>query len=162
MNRNELNEVYKKLESKMHELTTLFNSLHKGFQYTCAYYSGHYYKNADGNYEMDYFPIPVISITNICDIEIGLDSISLSTKLKRATAIQFDYDKLSEYNFEAYGVKKYLEDYYAEGNTYAELVSNIEKSSEKEIGFSFQFSCDLEADKLYELVKFLRKEGFYY
>ena len=49
-----------------------------------------------------------------------------------------------------------------EGNTYLELVKNIENSAEKEIGFSFMFSGDVAAEKIYKTVKFLRKEGFFY
>lgn len=66
------------------------------------------------------------------------------------------------YEFEAYGVDGYLDDFYVKGNTYAELVTNIANSREKEIGFSFLFSGDVDAEEIYECVKFLKKEGFFY
>jgi len=160
--REDLNEIYKKLESKMHDITALLTSLHNGFDFTCGYFNGHYHKDANGKYVMDYFPIPVITVNGLCDIEIDLEKISISTKLEREEALKYEYEKLSEYVFEAYGVEGYLDDFYVEGNTYAELVKNIENSKEKEIGFSFMFSGDVGVEEVYKAVKFLRKEGFFY
>ena len=162
MTREELNEVYKKLEVKTNELIAPLTAVHKGFPYTCGYYSGHYYKNIEGKYEMDFFPIPVISVINICDVEINIDVITVSTKLKRENALNYDYTQLNKFTFEAYGVENYLDDYYIEGGTYSDLINNVKESEEKEIGFSFIFENDLSGQKMYELIKFLRKEGFYY
>lgn len=162
MNRSNLNNIYKTLEDKKNELVEPFSSSQKEFQYTIGYFNGHYSKDDNGMYTIDYFPIPVISIKDICDIEIGLDYISISTKLKRAVALQFDYHKLSKYKFEAYGVDEYLDDFYVEGNTFQELIYNIEKSSEKDIGFSFQFQWNFNGEQLLNFTKFLKEEGFFY
>ena len=162
MNRDELNEIYRELENRMHKIIAPFTSLHKGFDFSCGYYSGHYHKGVDGNYVMDFFPIPVVTVKGLCDIEIDLDKISVSTKLRREVALSYAYKKLEGYEFESYGVDEYLDDFYVKGNTYSELVANIENSREKEIGFSFMFAGDVEAEEIYKLVKFLRKEGFFY
>ena len=162
MDRDELNEIYKKLENRMHKIVAPFTSLHKGFDFSCGYYSGHYHKNAEGKYAMDFFPIPVVTVKGLCDIEIDLDKVSVSTKLKREVTLNYSYEKLSDYEFEAYGVDGYWDDFYVKGNTYAELVENITRSKEKEIGFSFLFSRDVEADVIYKCVRLLRKEGFFY
>ena len=55
-----------------------------------------------------------------------------------------------------------MDDFYVKGNSYAELAENIAGSKEKEIGFSFLFSGDVDADVIYKCVMFLRKEGFFY
>nr|WP_290462251.1 hypothetical protein [Acutalibacter muris] len=39
---------------------------------------------------------------------------------------------------------------------------NMRKSQEKELGFSFQFDREVGRDKMYEFVRLLREEGFYY
>ena len=109
-----------------------------------------------------FFPIPVVTVNGLCDIEIDLDKVSVSTKLKREVALIYSYEKLSGYEFEAYGVDEYLDDYYVKGNSYSELVENIASGKEKEIGFSFLFSEDAGAEEIYKCVKFLRKEGFFY
>ncbi|MGI6770351.1 MAG: hypothetical protein ACOX5E_05835 [Bacilli bacterium] len=162
MDKIELNEIYKKLEFKSNELSSPFSKIHNVFEYTVAYYSGHYNKNNDGNYQIDYFPIPVISIKNYCDIEVGLDGVSLSTKLKKADALKFDYNKIKQYKFEVYGVEDYLKDYYVEGNTIEELLNNIKLSKEKDIGFAFKLDKNIDGDSIYKFVKFLRRNGFFY
>lgn len=162
MNRDELNQIYKELESRMHRITAPFTSLHKGFDFSCGYYRGHYHKDAEGKYVMDFFPIPVVTVKGLCDIEIDLDKISVSTKLRRDVALNYSYEKLTGYEFESYGVDEYLDDFYVRGYSYSELVENISGSKEKEIGFSFLFASDVDAGAVYELVKFLRREGFFY
>ena len=162
MNRDELNAIYRELENRMHKIVAPFTSLHKGFDFSCGYYSGHYHKNAEGKYVMDFFPIPVVTVKGLCDIEIDLDKVSVSTKLKREVAVNYSYEKLSDYKFEAYGVDGYLDDFYVKGNAYAEFVENIASSKEEEIGFSFLFSREADAEVIYKCVKFLRKEGFFY
>lgn len=162
MDRDKLNEIYKKLENRMYRIVAPFTSLHKGFDFSCGYYSGHYHKNAEGKYVMDFFPIPVVTVKGLCDIEIDLDKVSVSTKLRREVALNYSYEKLLGYEFEAYGVDEYLDDFYVKGNSYSELVENIASSKEKEIGFSFLFSEDVGAEEIYKCVKFLRKEGFFY
>jgi len=162
MNRDELNEIYRELENRMHRIVALFTSLHKGFDCSCGYYSGHYHKNAEGKYVMNFFPIPVVTVKGLCDIEIDLDKVSVSTKLRREVALNYSYEKLSDYEFEAYGVDEYLDDFYVKGNSYSELVDNIARSKEIEIGFSFLFSEDVGAEEIYKCVKFLRTEGFFY
>jgi len=41
-------------------------------------------------------------------------------------------------------------------------VENIASGKETEIGFSFLFSGDVDAEEIYKCVKFLRKDGFFY
>ena len=162
MTRKELNDVYEKLDLKAMELSFPFNKIHGIFQYSVGFYNGHYSKNKSGEYQMDYFPIPVISIKNMCDIEIGIEKISVSTKLKKEEALKFNYSKLNGYMFEAYGVENYLENYYIEGDTIEQLIEKVQNSEEKEIGFAFFLSDDIDGDTIYKFVKFLKRNGFYY
>ena len=65
-------------------------------------------------------------------------------------------------NFEVYGVEEYLNDFYTEGNSIQELITNISNSSEKEIGFSFQLPWDVTPIQIEKLIRLLEKEGFYF
>ena len=155
-----LNQVYYRLELKQAELThALF---HRIFELESGFYNGHYRKQEDGSFHMDYYPIPVISVKKYCDIEIGLDSISISSKLKRNAALSYDYSKLHAYRFDVYGVEDYLADYYHEGMTVQQLLDNLRASEEREIAFSFRFDFDTDGETIYAFVKLLRREGFYY
>ncbi len=162
MTRKDLNDVYKKLDLKAMELSYPFNKIHGNFQYSVGFYNGHYGKNENGEYEMDYFPIPVISIRKICDIEVGIEKISVSTKLKKEEALIFNYSKLNGYIFEAYGVEDYLEDFYIKGDTTEQLINKIQNCKEKEIGFAFFLSDDIDGNTMYKFVNFLKRNGFYY
>lgn len=42
------------------------------------------------------------------------------------------------------------------------MIDNIKNSTEAEIGFAFEFSSEIEADRMYKFVTFLIGEGFYY
>ncbi|OUN23473.1 hypothetical protein B5G37_08375 [Pseudoflavonifractor sp. An85] len=116
----------------------------------------------DGNWTREAYPIPVIGVKGFCDIEVQPDHISVSTKLKRSTALNYSFVKFAEYDFEAYGVEDYLADFYHPGQTIEELKENIRACQEQEIGFSFSFPFDVNGQRMYEFVKLLRREGFYY
>ncbi|MCM1039172.1 MAG: hypothetical protein NC434_07610 [Ruminococcus sp.] len=157
---SELNTAYSRLEMKKAELISAL--FHRIFELDSGWYNGHYHKEESSGWYRESYPIPVISVLHFCDIEIQFDKISVSTKLKRDTALSYSFDKMLKYKFEAYGVEDYLADFYHTGQTLQELKDNIRDSDEKEIGFSFLFPFDTEGKQIFEFVKLLRREGFYY
>lgn len=155
-----LNEAYSRLEAKHNEIIRAV--AHRIVEIESGWYNGHYQKNSDGKWVRDAYPIPVITIKGLCDIEIQFDRISISAKLKRDAALAYSFDKLMEYEFEAYGVEDYISDYYHPSQTVQELKNNIKTSGETEIGFSFAFPFEVDGKLIFEFVKLLRQEGFYY
>ena len=155
MERNKLNEIYKKLDDKVQAISKLLHC-------TFGYYNGHYHKNTAGNYEKDYFPIPVISVKGLCDVEIELNQISITTKLTRNKAISYNYEKLKSYHFEAYGVENYLDDFYLEGDTISSMIEKIKASKEENVFLSFYFPFEVPAGVVSEFVNFIAKEGYFY
>lgn len=115
-----------------------------------------------GNWFRESCPIPVIDVKGLCNIEIPFDKITISTKLKRSAALAYPFEKFAGLEFEAYGVEDYLTDFYHSGQTTQELQENIRACDEKEIGFSFVFPFDVDGEQIFEFVKMLRREGFYY
>lgn len=59
--------------------------------------------------------------------------MTLTTKLKRSQALEYSFDKLAGFDFEAYGVEDYLNSFYSKGNSISELKENIANSGEQEI-----------------------------
>lgn len=156
----EINVAYNRLERKQAEIThALFNRI---FELESGWYNGHYHKGEDGNWFRESYPIPVIGVKGICDIEIQFDKISISTKLKRDMALTYSFEKFSGYEFEVYGIEDYLADFYHTGQTVQEMKDNIQACDEKEIGFSFVFPFDVKGKQILEFVKMIRCEGFYY
>ncbi len=157
---NEINAAYYRLELKQAEIVhALF---HRIFEQESGWYNGHYHKGDNESWLRESYPIPVIGVKGFCDIEIQFDKISVSTKLKRDVALAYSFEKFSGYEFEAYGVEDYLADFYHPGQTVQELKENIRACYEKEIGFSFVFPFDVEGKQIFEFVKLLRREGFFY
>lgn len=65
--------------------------------------------------------------------------------------------------FEVFSIEQYLnEDYYAPGMEMEVFRKKIRKSQDKELGFSFLFDFNVNQDRMYEFVKLLQQEGFYY
>ena len=157
---NEINTAYNRLEMKNAEI--IHALFHRIFELESGWFNGHYHKNDDGEWHRESYPIPVISVNGFCDIEIQFDKITVSTKLKRDVALAYSFEKFSEYGFEAYGVEDYLTDFYHDGQMIQEMKENICVCDEAEIGFSFIFSFDVDGKQIFEFVKLLRREGFYY
>lgn len=157
---NELNTAYKRLEVKQTEILRVL--VDSAFELESGWYNGHYHRDESGGWAREAYPIPVIGVRGICDIEIEFDKISVSTKLERNTALEYSFEKLGGYEFEAYGVDDYLADFYHNGQTVEELKNNIRSCDETEIGFSFDFSLDTDGRQIFELAEMLRCEGFYY
>lgn len=87
---NEMNNAYYILELKE---TEIFHALfHRIFDLESGWYSGHYYKDDNGKWFLTSYPIPVIDVKGFCDIEIGFDKISISTKLKRDRTLTYSFD----------------------------------------------------------------------
>lgn len=155
-----LNELYRELEfQRIRVINALF---HRVFELESGWYNGHYNRDENGEWIRDDYPIPVVSVKYFCDVEIYFDKIVVSSKLKRARALEYSYQKLQEYHFEAYGVEGYLDDFYRPWQNVQDMKGKIKKSKEKEIGFSFFLPLDIGEDDLYRFVKLLRREGFYY
>ena len=104
----------------------------------------------------------MIGVKGFCDIEVQPDHISVSTKLRRSTALNYSFNKFAEYDFEAYGVEDYLADFYHPGQTIEALKENLLACNEPELGFSFTLPFDVDGAEILELVQLLRQEGFYY
>ena len=160
ISRDSLNEAYSGLEAKHNEIIRALT--HRIFELESGWYNGHYQKDPDGKWVRDAYPIPVITVKGLCDIEIQFDRISVSTKLKREMALEYPFDKFMDYEFESYGVEDHLSDYYHAGQSVQELKNNISASSEDEIGLSFLLPHDVTGQKIFEFVKMLRREGFHY
>lgn len=157
---NEINTAYHRLELKQAELVRALS--HRIFELESGWYNGHYQKDETGNWFRESYPIPVLGVKGLCDIEIPFDKISVSTKLKRNAALAYPFEKFVGYEFEAYGVDDYLADLYHSGQTMQDLQENIRACDEREIGFSFVFPFDVDGKQVFEFVKLLRREGFYY
>lgn len=151
-----LNALYAPLETKRAALVKRLRG--KGFQVSSGWFNGHYSRDSSGEYTMEYFPIPVISVAGLCDIELHFEELTVSAKLSRRQALEHTFAGLEGYAFEAYGIRDYLKGFYFPGQDLDTLRQNILSSDEEEVGFSFA----AELENVTDLVALLRGAGFYY
>lgn len=156
----ELNRIYYSLDTKKKKICKVLSKEKFSIEY--GYYNGHYNRSDSGDFIMDYYPIPVISVKDLCDVEINLDRLSISSKLKRETALVYSFENFQNIKFEVFGVEDYLADYYHEGKTIEEMKESISQSDEDEIAFDFYFDFDIDVKDVLDFIKFLQTEGFYY
>lgn len=158
--RNEMNSAYYRLEEKQAEIVHALT--YRIFEVESSWYSGHYHKDDNGKWIRESYPIPVIAVKGLCDIEIGFDKISISSKLERDTALTYSFEKFTGVDFEAFSVEDYLTDFYHPGQTLQDMKENIHACNENQIAFSFVFPFDMEGTEIFEFAKLLRREGFFY
>lgn len=156
---NNLERCYARLEAKSAQISQALRGI---FPLESGWYNGHYHRDEAGTWVRESYPIPVLGVRDLCDIEVHFDRISLSTKLRRAAALDFSFAPVSGYPFEAYGVEDYLADFYHPGQTIQDLKTNLRTCQEEGIGFSFSLPFDTEEAQLVALVQLLCREGFYY
>ena len=154
-----LNQIYEQLFRKALQMKVTLDQ--RALECECRFYNGHYEKNEDGKWQMDFFPIPVIEMKQLCDIEIGLNKISVSARMARDKALRFDYSQIAHYVFEVYGSDDYLNDFYHHEMKLEEGIKRMEKSDEQEIGFSFAFPFEVCCEDVCDLVMLLKNEAFY-
>ena len=125
--REQLNRLYRPLDERAQEYIAEMTKLHGGFKIESGFYNGHYHKNSEGNYRPDAYPIPVISVKGLCDIEIDFDGTSITSKLSKEQIISFDWNLLGNVKFEVYGVNDFLRDY---GDNYSacEISESVQNS----------------------------------
>lgn len=152
-----LNEIYKVLDERKDAVKTAL----KDYSPKSGYYNGHYYRNDEGQYEITYYPIPVVEIRGLCDVEINLDDMSVSTKLEKRRIPSFDLSVLGNVYFECTGVDDYLADLYRSDLPRKVLLKNVERFPEDVISFCFTLEKD-DLGSLVKLVSALKEHGFFY
>lgn len=154
-----LQRVYGALTEKCASLRAALKA--KGLKSESGFYNNHYRRNEYGEYVPDAYPIPVISVDGVCDIEVDPRGLGVSSKLSREAALAYDYASIPR-KFELYGVDDYLRDFYREGMSLKDVASLIEASSESEIGAAFPFGFDDAPEAVADFIVWLKEREFYY
>lgn len=155
---DKLNAVYAQLEKKR---CALVSALKGAVQHpiTSGYFNGHYRKMQNGAYEKELYPIPVVTVQGLCDVELEPDGVSVTTKCARQSVLSYCGTVLHETPFDAYGIEDFLSDY---GNDLRSLKSFLTQSTESECFLTFSFSAAVSVDELLRFVICLQAEQFYY
>lgn len=131
-----LNKEYEPLRT--HTRAMLKALAQSGFACEWGYFAQHSVRNGD-EWFFEHYPIPVITIKDVCEIGFDLNQTFLECKLKRETALAFDFTRFQDFIFEVYGITDYLNDFYHAGLDVHAIRAKIESSEETEIGVSLLF-----------------------
>lgn len=156
---NLLNGIYRPLHERATALSKLLRE--KGLDARLGWYNMHYRDTGGGEYAPDYFPIPVISIAGLCDVEFNIDTVNVTAKLTRKDSLEKNIDGIGV-SYEAYGVNDYLNDFRNAETTTEQMRRAIAQSDEKEVFFGFLLPQDIKADGIAEFIERLRLLGFFY
>lgn len=73
-----IDSAYHRLEEKQAKLLRVLSSL--TLPLDVGWYNGHYHRDENGTWCREAYPIPVIGVRGLCDIELQFRQISVSTK----------------------------------------------------------------------------------
>ena len=152
-----LEQIYAPLEEKRGELMRLLAKKYPALSW--GWYSGHYHRTSDG-WAKESYPIPVLTVEGLCDIELSLREMNVTAKLSARELDHYSYDLLQTYPFEAFGTEDFLKDYARRGDSIHTLKKNLLGTKETFITFSFPLSYNEPTDLLLSLLSLLESEGF--
>lgn len=127
-----------------------------------GWFTGHLHKVKGGQWQTEPYPIPVVRVPGVCDIEIDFDGIMVCTKLGRTQALNYSFEKFKTYTFEIYSMDEHLTDFYRSDQPLYVLHESITDSKVAEVAIVFSFPLDVVPKELLELSGLLWNEGFSY
>ena len=155
----EIDAAYRALETRLEIVKAAVRQA--GLECASIWHSSHYARDGRGEFRRQAYPIPIVSVEGLCDIELGFSALNATAKLARAQSLAFPYETLPPCSFEACGVEDYLSDCYHAGQRLEVLRKNAASSHETEIGFAFSLSMTIEPE-LVDFLIFLKGSGFSY
>lgn len=105
----ELNRIYAPLKEKTVRIVNTMKKLDAEVEW--GWYAGH---SIDRKGELVYeeFPIPVITVGDVCEIGVDLKGVFIEGKLFASEADEVDFALLDGLHFCVYGAENYLEDMF--------------------------------------------------
>ena len=154
-----IDAAYFSLEEKKAELLSALSAAR--LRTKDGWHNGHYHKNELGEWERESYPIPVLELAGLCDVEIGFNRIGVSTKLSTDRIDSIYPEDFTPLDFEVYDTESFLEDIYTSRQPFAQLKTSVKRHPASEVGFTFYFPPNVTAKPILELILLLDKAGFY-
>ncbi|GAA4298017.1 hypothetical protein GCM10023142_37950 [Anaerocolumna aminovalerica] len=151
-----LNDIYKPVYEYLKCLLKALKELN--YDYEWKFCNNHSIRK-DNQWILEYYPIPLVTVKDICDIGIDINHIFIECKMKKEKIIGFEWKLISDYNFDVYGVEDYLNDFYNSSLKLDDITERIIHSNENEIGIEFQLRFLEEKSIILELIKKLEFMG---
>jgi len=147
-----LNQIYEPLFSRVQALGRQLAVA--GYTARWSWYNLHASRR-DGEYKVEMFPIPVITVGHWCDVILELDSICVDAHLDNDKARSFRWNRVP-WPFEVYGVEQYTADLWDPGMARSDLPDRIARYG-GEIGVAFSMPWDSGDDEILNIVNACRE-----
>lgn len=152
-----INNSYRTLNERASRLVQSLKVL--GHSVEWNYYSQHSIM-IDGEPVIEHYPIPVITVKDVCDIGIDFMQVFVEGKVFAEDAAKIDLAALKKCDdFSIYGVESYLMDMYFEGMNSDELQNSISESGEKEVNIAVSLPGEPLIKEILDTVLIFRNMG---
>lgn len=157
-----LTTLYKKLYNQAERFALGLNYRVYNFEIKLLIASLMHYE--DEEYNEPFYPIPVVQIGKLCDVEFWLDKIIITARINLRDLTMFDISKLQPYEYEFYGCKEYPFLFYKKNDDIDlnEKLNKLHKLNEKEIGIQIYLNQEEGKETIIKCVNFLRKQNVFY
>ena len=151
-----INNSYRNLNERTVQFTEMLTKL--GHKVEWGYYNSHSV-TVDGEPCLEYYPIPVITVNDTCNVGMDFLRVFIEGKLYKDEAANFDTDKLRDYKFAVCVTKNYLSEIYSDGMDADEFAESVEESGEEEIIIKIELDGEPLIKEILDVIKLLDEIG---
>ncbi len=127
---NTLNGIYEPLQERAVRLVSMLDKLDAKVEW--GYYGGHTVE-VKGEQLFETFPIPIVTVKDVCDVGIDVEGAFVEGKLYAEQIQQTDFSPLRGRHFCIYGAEDYLTDLFdSNSDAILDIPSMLAESSETE------------------------------
>ncbi len=159
--REAMNAAYVALDKRGKDILRLLKVSCSSRPLSCGYFAGHYWPVGKEGYQMDQFPIPVVTVEGLCDIEIDLEFTGITAKLSKQALMSLDHAMFNDIPYTVYGVMDFEKIFKGLGETPECLAERIQTSDETAFFYSFLFSADMSQEQILTMIKNLEQLKLY-
>lgn len=151
-----INGAYQGLHERAEKLANVLARL--GHKVEWGYF-GQHSTMVDGDYFLEYYPVPVITVKDVCDVGLDFTQVWVEGKLYSGAARELELNFLKKYDFSIYGIDNYLQELYEDGMSDEELHEAIASSEEREIGIAITLDDEPLTREIIEAVHLMMQLG---
>lgn len=152
-----LNGIYGPLQERAVRIASTLGRL--GADVDWGYFGGHTV-DLDGEQVFEAFPIPVLTVKDVCDIGVDIGGCFIEGKLHADELARADLSRLRDYRFYIYGAEDYLLTLFDSADApVSEIPSIIAASGEKEFFVCISFDDIPRVNDVVEVCAILRELG---
>ena len=143
-----LNQIYIRANNDYKDL------LNRRFTCQLVFFKENYLQ-VDGQYQLQHYPIPIITVNEIGDIGYNLDMIFFEFAFEKSDFLEIDLSHILNHDnaIEIYGGDDCLADFYQKGDTQEIIREKVQHSYEQNIMMSvyFDYAYDRLIDTFIEI-----------